>query len=336
MKNLKEQLIRLGHQKPELRTHLRPVLDVVISNDEVNSEFDMHSRFEKGKPADPTENMSEEDAIKWKYFNEKYDDKFKDKESSVKEQLIRLGSEDLELRPHLIPVLNHLSSQTKVAHLNLKKNKFIHDIVHSELQDAHRDLAQALKGTPLGVDFTNKAHWIKQASVRVNLAHLIRKGYPPNSGMTIDSDLSNAQNAAIKSLRKQGVFDGVRPSYPDLENLEKGGYTKEADLLRDEILRVSALGDSEGEFTYQARVFVEVIAGNSSDFTFKIVPNWLAEHPQHRPESSHGMVAGKVEKVVLPQDADESEIRRALQPLLKSAVRDLVKNRQSISQLMNL
>ena len=29
MKNLKEELIKIGHQKPELRDHLRPILDVV-------------------------------------------------------------------------------------------------------------------------------------------------------------------------------------------------------------------------------------------------------------------------------------------------------------------
>ena len=35
------------------------------------------SRFESGKPADPTENMSEEDAAKWKDMNDEYGDKFK-------------------------------------------------------------------------------------------------------------------------------------------------------------------------------------------------------------------------------------------------------------------
>ena len=31
MKNLKEQLIRLGHQKPELRQHIKPVLDKIAT-----------------------------------------------------------------------------------------------------------------------------------------------------------------------------------------------------------------------------------------------------------------------------------------------------------------
>lgn len=35
------------------------------------------ARFEQGKPADPTKNMDEEDATKWKNMNEEYGDKFK-------------------------------------------------------------------------------------------------------------------------------------------------------------------------------------------------------------------------------------------------------------------
>jgi hypothetical protein len=35
------------------------------------------ARFEEGKPADPTENMSEEDAKEWEDMNEEHGDKFK-------------------------------------------------------------------------------------------------------------------------------------------------------------------------------------------------------------------------------------------------------------------
>jgi hypothetical protein len=41
------------------------------------SEDEKQSRFEEGKPADPTENMSPEDAKEWEENNEKYKDKFK-------------------------------------------------------------------------------------------------------------------------------------------------------------------------------------------------------------------------------------------------------------------
>lgn len=43
----------------------------------VGSDDDKQSRFEEGKPADPTENMSPEDAEKWKKQNEEHRDKFK-------------------------------------------------------------------------------------------------------------------------------------------------------------------------------------------------------------------------------------------------------------------
>jgi hypothetical protein len=43
----------------------------------VSSEDDKQSRFEEGKPADPTKNMSPEDAKEWKAMNDKHKDNFK-------------------------------------------------------------------------------------------------------------------------------------------------------------------------------------------------------------------------------------------------------------------
>lgn len=94
-------------------------LAVQVGKDEVD--FDVTAsdrrnlaRYEKGKPADPTENMSEEDAEKWREMNDKYEDKFKkERESSIKDQLIRLGSDNPELRDHLRPVLSYLVSKKK-------------------------------------------------------------------------------------------------------------------------------------------------------------------------------------------------------------------------------
>jgi len=44
---------------------------------------EIDAQFEKGKPADPTENMSPEDAAKWKEENEKNKDKFKEADLTV-------------------------------------------------------------------------------------------------------------------------------------------------------------------------------------------------------------------------------------------------------------
>lgn len=52
------------------------------------SEDDRRSRFEKGKPADPTENMSEGDAAKWKQKNDEHGDKFK-KEGTASPAVLR-------------------------------------------------------------------------------------------------------------------------------------------------------------------------------------------------------------------------------------------------------
>lgn len=56
---------------------------------------DKQSRFEEGKPADPTENMSPEDAKKWKEEHEKNKDKFKSAAGDPQKQ-IDGGVKDLE------------------------------------------------------------------------------------------------------------------------------------------------------------------------------------------------------------------------------------------------
>jgi len=62
---LKARRSLAGGQQPD------PRIDVASSDEE------HMSRFEEGKPADPTENMSPEDAAKWKVEHDKNKDKFK-------------------------------------------------------------------------------------------------------------------------------------------------------------------------------------------------------------------------------------------------------------------
>lgn len=62
------------------------------ASEEKESEKEVESRFEEGKPADPTENMSPEDAKKWEEMTEKHKDKFK--EASVAEEAKRSRFEE--------------------------------------------------------------------------------------------------------------------------------------------------------------------------------------------------------------------------------------------------
>ena len=50
---------------------------MLITAEEFEDAF-KESKFEKGKPADPTKDMSEEDAAKWKQMNEEHKDVVKD------------------------------------------------------------------------------------------------------------------------------------------------------------------------------------------------------------------------------------------------------------------
>jgi len=72
-KQLRAGLIRLAHSHPEFRKDLLPLIKSACDLDE-----EKMARFEKGKPADPTENMSAEDAAEWERQNELHRDKFKE------------------------------------------------------------------------------------------------------------------------------------------------------------------------------------------------------------------------------------------------------------------
>jgi len=70
-KALRAGLIRLAHSHPEFRKDLLPIITAC------GVEGPMMGKFEEGKPADPTKNMSPEDAAEWKKQNELNKDKFK-------------------------------------------------------------------------------------------------------------------------------------------------------------------------------------------------------------------------------------------------------------------
>lgn len=70
-KTLRAGLIRLAHSHPEFRKDLMPLITAC------GPEAPMQGKFEEGKPADPTKNMSPEDAAEWKKQTELNKDKFK-------------------------------------------------------------------------------------------------------------------------------------------------------------------------------------------------------------------------------------------------------------------
>lgn len=89
--SLRVQLIRLAKANPNLRAQILPVL----------------ARFEAGKPADPTENMSPEDRDKWWAEHEKNKDNFK--------QAYSLGTRSLYLREETAKSIANRPDQAKVS-----------------------------------------------------------------------------------------------------------------------------------------------------------------------------------------------------------------------------
>ena len=90
--------IRMSKGVRLARRYLKPdVLEsLVLASDE------KESRFEEGKPADPTEGMSEEDAKKWKSNTDKYEDKFKKSAAGDRDVLQRVEARFNRLYPSLL------------------------------------------------------------------------------------------------------------------------------------------------------------------------------------------------------------------------------------------
>jgi hypothetical protein len=71
---LKYDVLRIASKLPTGDETRRAILAACQCEDD---ETDVESKFEEGKPADPTKNMSEEDAKKWRLENLKHKDQFK-------------------------------------------------------------------------------------------------------------------------------------------------------------------------------------------------------------------------------------------------------------------
>ena len=111
---LRSHLIRLAHQHPEFRKDILPLVTACDGG----AEGPMMGKYEEGKPADPTENMTPEAKKEWEQNTDKYKDKFKSAEEEKKEvaeeekkkaalraSLIRLAHSNPSLRSDLLPIL---------------------------------------------------------------------------------------------------------------------------------------------------------------------------------------------------------------------------------------
>jgi transcriptional regulator with XRE-family HTH domain len=79
------------------------------------------SRFEEGKPADPTKDMSEEDAKKWKVEHDKHEDKFKAASSTEFNHLKKLIETGGGNAGHMLSKLEEAFEARKITQAELSK-----------------------------------------------------------------------------------------------------------------------------------------------------------------------------------------------------------------------
>jgi hypothetical protein len=95
--------IRMSKAIRLARRLLKPdVLDGMMLASDATATDEKESRFEEGKPADPTENMSEEDAKQWKIEHDKNKDQFKSAQEED-EETVEAGTKAKSLVPKVRP-----------------------------------------------------------------------------------------------------------------------------------------------------------------------------------------------------------------------------------------
>ncbi len=117
------------------------------------SEDDKRSRFEEGKPADPTENMSPEDAKKWKEEHAKNKDNFKSARttaSSLAAKLEKLANDLYDLRAEVRWSANEVQELLSDAAGLILPGAYAHTNVkgvRDELREADNAMGAAARGS---------------------------------------------------------------------------------------------------------------------------------------------------------------------------------------------
>jgi hypothetical protein len=118
---LRRQLIRLAHDHAEFRKDLLPLIQAC---DHDHGEGPMMGKYEEGKPADPTENMSEADKKEWELNTLKHKDQFKaaeeeseddeaKKEAALRSRLIRLAHANPAIRKDVLALIKKAEEESE-------------------------------------------------------------------------------------------------------------------------------------------------------------------------------------------------------------------------------
>lgn len=165
----------------------------------LSADDEKKSRFEEGKPADPTENMSEEDAKRWKEEHEKNKDNFKSAALSVTN--VKDAAEKIESKAKEIQKL----------------------LAKGEVTDRVYDLFNDIRGTSsVMVSRIESADKNKSASAldwKADSAKLASEDMPdeilPNAVPGIERIVDQARKVGVASTSKKmffamlGVLDGI-------------------------------------------------------------------------------------------------------------------------------
>jgi uncharacterized protein YeaO (DUF488 family) len=216
----------------------------------LTSETEMIAKFEEGKPADPTEQMSPEDAEKWEAMNDKYKDVIKDKHARVAKILNEVGLSKTAFVPDALTgervalFVDSLRDRTMIAQRALRSSDWRH--FKMSLRHFVTDLS-AIFGAFGMADAVTKMDLIQRELVGTPLGTPLG-AVPQSARLAMSKEASSAWQSYsplfVEASSREKVMEGFKSANPKLtdEQLEEiaDHWEKHKDVVKDKHKSASA------------------------------------------------------------------------------------------------
>jgi hypothetical protein len=233
-------------------TSLRPTTNFASV---VGSEDEKRSRYEEGKSADPTENMSDADAKEWKSNTEEYSDKFKKEAVSRAPQVIFKRMKDavdgmLEARVKIRQVHEDLSGirqdATGTVFTNNYENAEIKQ-VEKTLYDLDWSIGQAFRDVER-LEKTMKQTMVKSAAEQSDDSRLAARRDPPKRAGEVDERLSRYEEGKSADPT-ENMSDADAKEWKENTEEYEDKFRKAAKVeIKTPDLEIRAIGKSKDHF----------------------------------------------------------------------------------------
>ena len=197
------------------------------------SEEDKTSRFEEGKPADPTKDMSPEDAKKWKENTDRYEDKFKKEAAAPPDKLFKTMKDTVK---------SILEARVKVRTLHEMLGNIVRDATGVTYTDNYenpdiRKVHDVLYDLDHQLRVFNDIEWLEKKMKSMVKKAVVKKAVEISKreweqGLKKDLASLKEMEAALKALQRgESVANLTEEGARSMINLLKGAIKNKKELI---------------------------------------------------------------------------------------------------------